>query len=185
MIVVQAGNRIDETGRGAPRFPPDCEPDVARRLDQLLEVLDPDGVVTATAAGADLLIAEAAIARSIPLHVVLPFGRDRFRVESVEDQGGRWAEAYDAIIDHVGSDPACSLDELELDADDAGFRAGNDALLERAQTLGGRRVLAVAVRPPRGDGPASVVDDFVEKAERAGLFVLEMDPMHARGTAGA
>ncbi len=178
MIVVHAGNRIDEAGREAPRFPPECEPDVARRLDELLEVLDPDGVVTATAAGADLLMAESAIARSIPLHVVLPFGRDRFRVQSVADQGGRWAEAYDAVINHVGSDPGCSLGELELDADDAGFRAGNDALLERARALGGRRVLAVAVRSPLHDGPASVVDDFVEKAERAGLFVLEMDPMH-------
>lgn len=176
MIIVQAGNRIDVPGRGAPRFPPDRVPDVARRVAELLDVLRPDGLVTAMAAGADLLFAQAAMERGLPLHVVLPFDSGRFRAESVEDQGGRWVEAYDAVLDHVRSAPDCSLEELDLTPDVVGYRAGNDGLLERARALGGRRVLAVAVRP-RASTEGSVVDDFVAKAEGAGLFVLEVDPL--------
>ena len=177
MILVHAGNRIDVEGREQPRFPADRVASVGRRLGQLLEVLEPRGVVTATAAGADLLMAEAAIGRGIPLHVVLPFGRDRFLVESVEDQGGRWPEAYDRVMKHVLLSAGCSLRELELDADDAGYRAGNDGLLLRARELGGERVLAAVVNPRAGAGPGGVVDDFVEKAEASGLFVLTVDPL--------
>jgi hypothetical protein len=177
VILVQSGNRIDGPDRDTPRFPAEQVPAVARRMTDLLELLRPSGVVTAAAAGADLLVAEAAIAGGIPLHIVLMFDRDRFRIESVEDQGDRWPDVYDAVLTHVESTPGCSLREFALAADEAGFRAGNGLILDRALALGGRRVLALAVHP-RASTEGSMVDDFVNKAERAGLFVLEVDPLH-------
>jgi hypothetical protein len=136
-----------------------------------------DGLVTAAAAGSDLLLAEVALDRSIPVHLVLPFDPGRFREESVADRGGRWVRSYDRTLDAVGKESAGSLLVLDFDPDDVGFRATNGALLERACLLSPGRVLAVAVRPRERRGPPSVTDDFVERAEQAGLFVVEIDPL--------
>jgi hypothetical protein len=176
MIVVQAGNRVDEPGRTPPRFPPERERRVRKRFEALLD-LGVDSVVTAAAAGSDLLLVEVALERSIPVHVVLPFAPGKFRDESVADRGERWAQSYDRTLDAVGREIAGSLLVLDFDPDDAGFRATNGALLEHACLLSPGRVLAVAVRPRERRGPPSVTDDFVERAERRGLFVVEIDPL--------
>ena len=175
MIVVHAGNRVDEPGRTPPRFPPGREGYVRERFDALLD-LGIDAVVTAAAAGADLLLVEAALERRVPVHLVLPFEPERFRVESVEDRGPRWEDSYDVAVDAVVNLGAGSLQVLELEATDAGFRAANLVLVERACALDPGRVLAVVVRPRAPSDAPSVTDDFVEHAERAGLLVLEIDP---------
>jgi hypothetical protein len=176
VIVVHAGNRTDEAGRAPPRFPVDHEAGVAARIGRLLDVLQPEGVVTAAAAGADLLVVEAARQRGIPVHVVLPFDRDRFCTESVEDRGERWTRSYEKAIAGTLADPRSSLIELALEPDADGFRSGNQALLDRAGELAPGRVLALVIRPRLTDEPASVTDDFANAADAAGLFVVEIDP---------
>jgi hypothetical protein len=176
VLVVHAGNRIDGPDRAQSRFPAHRELAVADRLGELLDVLAPEAVVTSAAAGADLLLVEAAIKRQVPIHLVLPFARSRFRAMSVEDQGRRWVASFDAALDWVGRDEASSLVELSLDPDVAGLHAANQALLARAAELSSTAVLAVAVRPPGPEVPPSVTDEFVRGAEEAGLFVIEIDP---------
>lgn len=176
MIVVHAGNRMDVRGGSQSRFPGDRISYVRSRLDDLLAVLRPAGVVTAAAAGADLLMAEAAITSRIPLHLVLAFDRERFRRESVADQGVMWTTSYVRVIERVRSNSSCSLTELAFEANDDGYRAGNQAMLDRAQDLGGGRVLAVTVRHCDTDAP-SMTDDFVDRARSAGLFLIEVDPL--------
>jgi hypothetical protein len=178
VIIVHAGNRIDQPGRTPPRFPADRERAVGTRIGELLDVLTPAGVVTAAAAGADLLLAEAAMERAVPLHLLLPCPRARFCEVSVADQGPRWTRAYERVLGHVAGDSGSSLVELALEPDDAGFRTANQALVERATNLGTTRVLAVAVRPREREPTPTVTDDFVTRAEAAGLFVLEIDPGH-------
>jgi hypothetical protein len=107
---------------------------------------------------------------------LLPFGRLRFRDVSVADRGSRWLELYDRLLADVAGDERCSIVELALEPDDDGFRAGNQALLERAILLADEHVIAVAVRPRRPSKSVSMTDDFVERAERSGLFVIEIDP---------
>ncbi len=182
MIVVHAGNRVDEPGRAPARFPAGRVDAVRGRIGQLLDLLEPAGVVTAAAAGADLLLAGAAIDRKVPVHLVLPFDRDCFREESVADRGERWTSAYDLVLSAVEDDRAGSILELDLAPDDAGYRDGNQALIDRAVQLGGSRVLGVAVRAPGGDG-TSVTDDFVERAQAADLFLIDIDPSRG-GTDG-
>jgi len=177
MIVVHAGHRMDAPDRTPARFPQDRVAEVRRRLGDLMDVLQPDGVVAAAAGGADLLIAEAALDSGIPLHVVLPFDRQRFKDESVADQGPPWTGAYDGVIDRVTTDAQCSLTELALDADEDGYRAGNQALIDRAVELGHGRVLAVTVRHHDPAEKPSITDDFVDRARAARLFVVEIDPL--------
>jgi hypothetical protein len=176
VLVVHAGNRIDGPDRAQSRFPAHRELAVADRLGELLDLLTPEAVVTSAAAGADLLLVEAAIKRQVPIHVVLPFPRARFRAVSVEDQGRRWVASFDAALDWVEQDEASSLVELDLDTDVTGLHAANQALLARAAELSSTAVLAVAVRPPGPEVPPSVTDEFVRGAEDAGLFVIEIDP---------
>jgi hypothetical protein len=176
VIIVHAGNRVDEPGRATPRFPPSCEEPVAARLGELVDLLRPDGVVTGISAGADLLLAEAAVERGVPVHAVLACDRTGYREVSVDDRGPRWTRAYQRILDHIAADRRSSLLELEIEPDDAGFRAANGVLLERAADLDPDGILAVAVRPARREPTASVTDDFVARAEKLGLFVIEIDP---------
>jgi hypothetical protein len=176
VLVVHAGNRIDGPDRAAPRFPPEREYAIADRLGELLDVLAPEGVVTAAAAGADLLLIEAAAKRGLPVHLVLPCPWQRFRALSVEDQGTRWVDAFERAIDRVSHDASSSLVELDLEPDGEGLRAGNQALIDRARQLARTGVLVVAVHPRGGEDPPSVTDDFVGRAEREGLFVIEIDP---------
>lgn len=176
MLVVHAGNRIDGADRAHPRFPPERELAVSDRLGELLDVLEPDGVVTAAAAGADLLLVEAAQKRCLPVHLVLPTGRRRFRTTSVEDRGERWESAFDRALDLVTSHEQSSLVELALESEANVFSAGNQALLDRARDIAENGVLAVAVRPAGGEEPSSATDDFVGRAKQAGLFVIEIDP---------
>ena len=177
VIVVHAGNRVDEPGRNPPRFPSDREGCVRERFDALLDLLEPHGVVTSAAAGADLLLAQAAIARVIPLHLVLPFDAERFRIHSVADRGERWVDAYQAALSTVAHDRGGSLRVLDCPRDDEGFRAANAALIERACELAPGRVLAATVRPHGGGDPPSVTDHFVQRAHAARLFIVEIDPL--------
>jgi ABC-type sugar transport system substrate-binding protein len=174
VLVVHAGNRIDGPDRARARFPSDREPAVADRLGELLDVLAPEGVITSAAAGADLLIVEAAEKRQIPVHLVLPFPRARFCAVSVRDQGPRWVSAFEHAVERA--DRASTLVELDLEPDVDGLLAGNQALLDRASALARTGLLVVAVRPAGGEVPPSVTDDFVRRAGDAGLFVIEIDP---------
>jgi hypothetical protein len=176
VLIVHAGHRIDASTASRVRFPPAAEERVSRRLGDLLDVLRPAGVVTAAAAGADLLLAEEALRRNVPVHVVLPLDRSRFRASSVADRGAQWADRYDDVLARVAIDPRSSIVELDHEGDDEGFRAGNAALLERAVALGDGQVIAVAVRRSNGE-TTSVTDDFVERARERDLFVIEIDPV--------
>ena len=176
MIIVHSGNRVDEPGRAAPRFPGHRAEAVGARLGELLDLLRPDGVVTGLAAGADLLLAEAAVEQGVPVHALLACDQARYGEVSVADRGPRWTKGYERILDHIAADRRSSLLELDFEPDDAGFRAANGALLERAAELDTNGLLAVAVRPARHEPAASVTDDFVARAEKAGLFVVEIDP---------
>jgi len=80
------------------------------------------------------------------------------------------------VIEWVINDTSSSLTELGFDADDDGYRSGTLALIDRSQSLGGGRVLAVTVRHHVVDEAPCNTDDFVGLARAARLFVVEVDP---------
>jgi hypothetical protein len=179
MILVHAGNRVDAADRDGPsRFPESQVAFVGGRLARLLGALRPRVVVSAAAAGADLLLLEQALAvEKVAVHVVLPFAADAFRETSVADRGGAWIERYDRVLALAQEREGSRVYEHDESPDDAGFRAGNRLLVEHAQQVAGNDgVLALAVRPRPGDAEPSITDDFVTVARMHGLTVIDVDP---------
>jgi len=182
VLIVHAGNRIDAPDREVPRFPASRVAAVAERVGRLFDVMKPAGVVSAPAAGADLIVLDEARKRSIPLHVFLPIREDEFVRESVSDHDDEWREMFEAVIDHASEDPACSLCRVDGGADTDWYLRAHQGLLDRAAELAaGDLIVALTVRPPAGEVPHSATDVFADRAGRAGLIVLTVDPRPSPG----
>ena len=85
-VILFSGHMIDAPGRTEPRFPPALAPAAAARIAAALDDLGAgplDLGLTQGAAGGDLLFAEAAQARALPLLFLQPFGEDEFLARSV------------------------------------------------------------------------------------------------------
>lgn len=80
------------------------DPDAAGLIDAIEAALDelrPGFVFGALAAGADLMIAEAAVSAGARLHVTLPGTVAEFRAISVEPFGRDWGARFDALIERA------------------------------------------------------------------------------------
>jgi hypothetical protein len=177
VLFVHAGNRIDLADRGTARFAQSEVPMVTARVGHLLATLRPLAVVSAAAAGADLVVLQEAIRQGIEAHVVLPIARHHFVEQSVADAGPQWVQRFDAVMAHVSADPRCSVVEGDAEPETAWYEAGHDQLLRRGEELaGGDVVVALTIRPPEGETPPSVSDAFAARAERSGLLTLCIDP---------
>jgi class 3 adenylate cyclase len=97
-VICYAGHIICAPG-AAGRFPAAQEDEVAQAIAALLEKRRVGFGYGALAAGADILFAEALLARGAELHVVLPFARDEFIEVSVAPAGGRWRERFTACLE--------------------------------------------------------------------------------------
>jgi hypothetical protein len=179
VIVVHAGNRVDDARRATPRFPAHQVAHVGDRLGRLLRELRPRLVVTAAAAGADLLVMEEALrVPGVAVHVVLPFDRETFRRESVEDRGDEWTARYDRLVDELAARDDCKVFEHGGEPGAGAYDEGNRQLVDhaRSRAAADEGVLALAVRPKAPADPPSVTDRFVERARTAGLTVIDIDP---------
>src|SRR5690606_18485317 len=79
------------------------DPALRARVDGLLEQERVGFVFGALAGGADVIVAEAALARGAELHLVLPAAPDVFRAESAAPLGGDWPDRFDAVLDRAAS----------------------------------------------------------------------------------
>lgn len=70
----------------------------AEAIAQAVDALAPSMVIGALAAGADILVAEAAVRRNCQLHVVLPCPAELFRSASVDPFGREWAGRFDGLM---------------------------------------------------------------------------------------
>jgi class 3 adenylate cyclase len=84
--------------RPGPRFRPDQEPALAAAIQAKLEAEESHIGVGSLAAGADILFAEALLARGADLHVVLAFQTDMFIDEMVAPHGARWVERFNRCL---------------------------------------------------------------------------------------
>jgi hypothetical protein len=99
-VVIVAGHRIDDPGRGNPRFPESAEPAVKSRLKEELERLnqEPGGVrVLASAApGTDIICHELCRELGIKSTICLPMPADKYSTETFKDLDG-WRSRFLAL----------------------------------------------------------------------------------------
>lgn len=174
MWLVHAGHRIDAPD-GPPRFPVAAIPHVQLSIARMLDHHAPAGVVSAAAAGADLLLLEQAVGRGLPVEVVLPLPEPLFLARSVADRGTSWVQRYDLVRRRA------QVHEHDLSASADPYRTGNAALLEHALHLSDGHLLGLAVC--REDDRDSVTADFRERAEASGVPVVLIDPSPPGATA--
>ena len=177
VLLVHAGNRPDVPGRADSRFPVQDVAPVRACVHRLIDVLAPSGVVSAAAAGADLIVLEAALELGVPIHVVVPIERTEFVARSVADAGAVWVRRFDHVV-HTAADAPNTLFEAHAEVSDGWERRANAVIIERAWHLAGAdgRVLALTVRPLPGEDPPSVTDDLAGRAAALGWPVLTLDP---------
>lgn len=85
----------------------------------------------ALAAGADILIAEAALARGAELHVTLPFLKSDFITQSVTLAGGKWLERFEACLEAATS--VSYATEMNYVGDPAQFGYGTKVAMGMAR----------------------------------------------------
>jgi class 3 adenylate cyclase len=96
-VVHYCGHMIPPPGRIGP-FAAEHEPFVAAAISVYLEESRPACAFGSLACGADILFAEALLARGVKLHVVLPFDVDRFKDVSVRQGGPSWIQRFDSCV---------------------------------------------------------------------------------------
>jgi len=113
---------------------PEDEAEVRARLECAFGEIRPGAVFGALAAGADIVVAEMALARGMRLHIVLPTSISRFREVSVAPYGEGWTTRFDRLLDE-----ADFVEALE----------GNAGLSQAAILNGSRVAMGLALRHAR------------------------------------
>lgn len=96
------GHRMAPPGQPG-RFPAHAEDRVAQAVAEALDRLRPGAGFGSLASGGDILVAEALLARGVPLHLVLPFDRESFIQESVASSGPAWVTRFGQVLDRAAS----------------------------------------------------------------------------------
>ncbi len=179
MVLLFSGHMIDAPDRAEPRFPADKEPIAARAIDATLEVLRPgpqDLAICGGACGGDLLFAEAALARELPLEVCLPFEEAQFLAASVDFADSDWHARFLAVTRHPRTARLIASEVLgPLREGEDAYERNNLWMLARARRFGDARVqFACLWDGGGGDGPGGT-RHMVEQIERSGGTVHWLD----------
>jgi tetratricopeptide (TPR) repeat protein len=177
-VVVSSGHMVDAPGRPSPRFPPDAEDAVRRRIEAVLqqwEVGAGDLGICGGARGSDILFAEACVRRGATVRLYLPLPRGEFLRRSVRLPGSDWEQRFARLTgscelyfqhERLGPPPA------HLDV----FSRNNLWQIDLARVQAGRGKLYVLLvwdgKP--GDGPGGAAD--FERAARDLDAWLEVIP---------
>ena len=173
MILVFAGRRPGDD------FPPDNVDFVSEQIARVVVGLAPRLVVGSAAAGADLLVIEAATKAGIDAHVLLAGDRAAFREGSVEDKGRVWERRFDTQL---------GLDLVQVE--EVGSEAGGDELYsevtrrisEHAEGLleDGEELVALGVLNERDGDATDHSLDLIAHHEARGQLALTIDPTRTR-----
>lgn len=135
------------------------ETELRKAVDQFLDAHDVGFAYGAIAAGSDILIAEAILARGSELHLTLPFARDDFIIQSITPAGPGWLERFERCMALATSVNFAT--EMHYVADPSQFGYASKVAMGmaklRAQYLGGAvQQLAIwdgkAANGPAGTG---------------------------------
>ena len=174
---------IDRLGRKPPRFPPECEPSVAREIDAKLTELgagSADLGITQGACGGDLLFAEAMLKRGAALELHLPLAEKIFLENSVDftkDSStvpDRWHDRFLAVRHHPSVRTTIMPARHRSGQPDNVYERCNLSMLKRALSFGADKVRFICVwNGEGGDGPGGTADmrKAVEKSGGAQCWI--------------
>lgn len=174
-ILVFSGHMIDAPDRPAPRFPPEKEKAVERRLAEQLQMRGVgagDLAITGAARGGDMLFAELCAKRGAEVWLFLPRPEEEFLDESVRLPGGGWEERFRNLCAQPSVRRFFQHEHLREDREGLGVHARNNLwMIEAARALAPspERIIALLVwdEKPTGDGPGGT-SDFVARVQRMG-----------------
>ena len=110
----------------------------------------------------------------------VPIDADEFVRVSVADHDTEWLGLFEDVMSHARDDARSSVCRGEGSARAEWYLQAQQGLLAHANELAaGDLVVALTVRPPAGEIPHSATDEFADRAGRAGLIVLTVDPRPA------
>jgi len=152
----------------------------ARLRERIERALDEEGIgfaCGALACGADIVFAEAALARGIELNVVLPFEEADFLAQSVLPGGEGWRERYRACVERAAGVIQASQMEFFGDPSQYGYasRMAMGLARLRAQHLRTEAVQIAIWDCAGAHGPAGTGADVAAWRERGGRTVV-IDP---------
>lgn len=152
----------------------------ARLRAEIDRVLDAEGIgfaYGALACGADLLFAEAALARGIELHVVLPFDEADFLAQSVLPGGESWLARFRACIARAADTIVASPMEFFGGPEQYGYgsRMAMGLARLRARHLGTEAVQVAIWDGAAASGPAGTGADVAAWRARGGRAIV-VDP---------
>jgi class 3 adenylate cyclase len=97
-VVAFTGHMVDAPDRAVPRFPAGLVPAVETAVRQWIAALHQPIFYGSAACGADLIVAESALAAGAEVNIVLPFDREDFARTSVALGGAGWLARFDAAL---------------------------------------------------------------------------------------
>lgn len=113
-IIHFAGHIISPTDDEG-RFPANEESRIAGLIAELLEELDVGIGYGSLASGADILFAEAILARGGEIHITLPFELEQFKSVSVAWSGSNWVRRFDRCWEQATSHSFTSEESYQGD----------------------------------------------------------------------
>ena len=172
-VVVVSGHMVDAPDRPHPRFPPEQVARVAEEVRAALERWDVGPgttLVTGGARGADIIAAEAALARGAGLRLVLALEPDEFVSRSVALPATDWEERFRALLPEAG---------VEVVGGPEGdvFARTNERIIGVAREIDEQPHALIVWNREEGDGPGGT-SDFVARLGRASCpdRVVVIDP---------
>jgi hypothetical protein len=175
-VFLFTGHLVDAPGRAVPRFPPEIEPAVARRIGETLDALEAgeaDLALTQGACGGDLLFSEACLSRRVPLAWLQPFEESEFIGKSVAVAGEPWLRRYQAAKAALRTAPLAAPRELgPLGEGVNPYERCNLWLLASAMVFGGDKVRCICLWDGGGgDGPGGTAHMVAQVKSRGGQVV--------------
>lgn len=159
------GHRISPPGDARGRILAGAEDAVAARIAEALAASRPGAMFGALACGADILFAEAALARGIDLHVVLPVAPGPFCDASVRSGGPAWVARFNACLAALRRRNRVEVLDPAADAvlDDQAFAFAARMAMGRAalsaRTLGAPLIQLAVWDGRPAEGPAGTAAD--------------------------
>lgn len=181
-VLVGGGHRIDDETRTRRRFPAEREPAVRAAVDAWLSVHDVgagDRAVCGGASGADIVFAEACLARDVPVDLLLARPPTEFVRSSVAPDGDGWVERFQALLVDRRVRVRVQADLLgPVPEGENRYARNNRWMLSHSLDLAPAssvHVLAVWDGDRAAGGPGGTAD-YVAVAHEAGLGVDTIDP---------